>query len=120
MRTYFRKTFPAMSSILTQAAQGFAAVTGNNYIVSDMVHSLSELHKHIISERTPFYMAIREHGVESGDKEYCFERCKTLGYPLVIIKIEDDKIGDFNLTLMLTYNWMSGDNNSMRQEFDSL
>ena len=118
MKTYEQIHFGKVANILMQAAQGVTAITGYDFVVSDMVYSLNNIPR--CAEKRPIYIAIREMGTECGDKEYCIERCKTLGYPLVIAKIEQDKICDYNLTLMLTHNWMSGYNNSMKLEFDSL
>ena len=104
--------------ILMQAAMGVAAVCGCRYTISDMVYSLSGLN--ITCKEKPYYVAIREEGTESGDKAECLRTCQSLGYPLVIAKIEMDKLGDCNMAIMFTHNWMDGDNNSMEQEFNSL
>ena len=104
-----------------QAAIGVSAVCGYKLVVSDMVYSLEELGKlvHSLNPET-FYIAIREMGTESGNMEHCLERCKCLGYPIVIAKVEKDSLTDYNMTVMFTHNWMSGDNNYMEQEFSSL
>ena len=103
--------------ILMQAAMGVSAVCGYRYTTSDMVYSLNELaHK---ARKEPYYIAIREQGTESGSKTECLDRCKGLGYPLVIAKIERADF-DFNMTIMFTHGWMDRDNNYMEQEFNSL
>jgi hypothetical protein len=122
MRTYNQIHFSQISEILMQAALGVSAVCGFKYTISDMVYSLNELggKMHVWSSDIPFYIAIREQGTECGYKEVCVERCKGLGYPLIIAKIENDKVCDYNMTIMLTHGWMDKDNNYMEQEFDSL
>ena len=121
MKTYNQIHFSQISEILMQAAMGVSAVCGFKLTISDMVYSLDELSKKGHSGLVdPFYIAIREMGTECGYKFYCIERCKGLGYPIVIAKIESDKVCDYNMTIMFTHNWMSGDNNSMEQEFNSL
>lgn len=124
MRTYNQIHFSQISEILMQAALGVSAVCGYRCVCSDMIYSLSSLggERHLwkSGDNKPFYIAIREMGTESGYKEECIERCKGLGYPLIIAKIEADKVCDYNMTIMLTHNWMSGDNNYMEQEFNSL
>lgn len=122
MKTYNQIHFSQISEILTQAALGVSAVCGFKYVTSDMVYSLSELSgkMHSWSSSLPFYIAIREQGTESGNKEQCIERCNMLGYPLIIAKIEKDNACDYNMTIMFTHNWMNGDNNYMEQEFNSL
>ena len=124
METYNQIHFSQISEILMQAAIGVSAVCRSKLIVSDMVYSLSSLggqvHLWNQGEKRPFYIAIREMGTESGYKDECFERCKTLGYPLIIAKIERDKMCDLNMTIMFTHGWNAGDNNRMKQEFDSL
>ena len=124
MRTYKQIHFSQISEILMQAALGVSAVCGYKCVCSDMIYSLSSLggERHLwrSGDKRPFYIAIREQGTESGYKEDCIERCKCLGYPLIIAKIEADKVCDYNMTIMLTHNWMSGDTDYMKMEFESL
>ena len=103
-----------------QAALGVSAVCGFKYVTSDMVYSLHEVSNIIHDADVPYYIAIREQGTECGNKAHCIERCKCLGYPLVIAKIEKDKVCDYNMTIMFTHGWMDRDNNYMEQEFNSL
>jgi hypothetical protein len=102
-----------------QAALGVSAVCGYKYVTSDMVYSLNHLNENI-TYKEPFFIAIREQGTESGNKEYCLDRCKALGYPLVIAKIDKDRTFDYNMTIMFTHGRMDRDNNYMEQEFNSL
>lgn len=120
MKTYNQILFNKICQILTTAAQGVSAVCGYDYVVSDMVYSLNEVSKVIRDTDVPYYIAIREQGTECGNKAYCIERCKGLGYPIVIAKIEVDKVFAYNMTIMFTHGWMDRDNNYMEQEFDSL
>lgn len=121
MKIYNQIHFSQISEILMQAAIGVSAVCGYRLATSDMVHSLSDLHdKSLIGLKEPFYIAIREQGTECGYKFYCIERCKGLGYPLIIAKIEMDKVCDYNMTIMFTHGWMDRDNDYMEQEFNSL
>ena len=122
MKTYNQIHFSQISEILMQAALGVSAVCGFKYVTSDMVYSLNELggKMHIWSSDIPFYIAIREQGTESGYKEHCIERCKMLGYPLIIAKIEKDKVCDYNMTIMFTHGLIDRDNDYMEQEFNSL
>ena len=103
-----------------QAAQGVAAVSGQKYIISDMVYALGGMMDDIVAYREPYYVAIREQGTEGGTKEFCLYRCQNLGYPLVIAKIEVEKVCGYNMAIMFTHNWISGDKNYMEQEFNSL
>ena len=122
MKTYNQIHFSQISEILMQAALGVSAVCGFKYITSDMVYSLNDFANKMHSSQTnePYYIAIREVGTESGFKKHCIERCKGLGYPLIIAKIEADKVCDYNMTIMFTHGWMDRDNNYMEQEFNSL
>ena len=121
MKTYNQINFSKISEILMQAAMGVNAVCGYRLVVSDMIHSLEHLHDNSLGGLDePFYIAIREMGTESGFKEECIERCKGLGYPLIIAKVEEDKVYDFNMTIIFTHGWMDRDNNYMEQEFNSL
>lgn len=122
MKTYNQIHFSQISEILMQAALGVSAVCGYKYAISDMVYSLNGLGEklHIWSSNEPYYIAIREQGTESGCKEECLDRCKGLGYPLVIAKIEADKVCDYNMTITFTHGWMDRDNNYMEQVFNSI
>lgn len=123
MRTYTEQNFAALSTILMPVAQGIAVVSGYKYLNSDMVFSLAELNRFISSgriDKEPFFIALREAGVECGTKEECIDRCKGLGYPLVIAKVYKGHVFDWDINLMFTHNWMNGDNNYMEQEFNSL
>lgn len=115
MSTYSKIHFSQISEILMQAAMGVSAVNGCRYVVSDMMYSLCELGKiRYQNWDEPFYIAIREHGVESGNKEHCSERCKDLGYPLVIAKIEMDKVCDYDMKVVFTHK----DIYHIEEEFD--
>lgn len=121
MTNYKGIQFPQISEILMQAAVGVSAVCGFKYTISDMVYSLSELSKKGSNGLVdPFYIAIREQGTESGYKFYCIERCKGLGYPIIIAKIEKNKRCGYDMKIGFTHGWMDGDNNNMEQEFNSL
>lgn len=122
MKTYNQIHFSQISEILMQAAMGVSAVCGFKYVTSDMAYSLTDFayKMHSSQMNEPYYIAIREQGTESGFKEHCIERCKGLGYPLVIAKIEADKVCDYNMTIMFTHGWMDRDDNYMEQEFNSL
>lgn len=122
MKTYNQIHFSKISEILMNAAQGVSAVTGCNLLVSDMVYCLADFNtnRRWSEKSEPYYIAIREMGVESGDKATCIDRCKGLGYPLVIARIDIDKHIDLNMTIMFTHGWMDRDNNYMEQEFNSL
>ena len=103
-----------------QAAIGVSAVCGFKYVTSDMVYSLNEVRNIIRDADVPYYIAIREQGTECGNKAHCIERCKGLGYPLVIAKIEADKVCDYNMTITFTHGWMDRNNDYMENEFNSL
>ena len=122
MKTYNQIHFSQISEILMQAAMGVSAVCGYKYVTSDMVYSLKDFadKMHSSQMNEPYYIAIREQGTESGYKEHCLDRCKGLGYPLVIAKIEKDKVCDCNMTIMFTHGWIDRDNNYMEQEFNSI
>lgn len=114
MKTYNQIHPTKICEILMQAAMGVSAVCGYKYTISDLVYSLNELASN--ARKEPYYIAIRERGTESGTKASCMQRCQMLGYPLIIAKIEKDKVGDYNMTIMFT----GRDNNDMEQEFNSL
>ena len=118
MKTYNQIHCNQICEILMQAAMGVSAVCGYKYTISDLVYSLNGLANN--ARKEPYYIAIREQGTEDGNKESCIIRCKALGYPIIIAKIEKDKVCDYNMTIMFTHGWMDRDNNYMEQEFNSL
>ncbi len=121
MKTYKQIHCNQICEILMQAAMGVSAVCGYKYTISDLVYSLSALATKI--SKGTYYVAIREQGTESGYKEECIATCKSLGYPLIIAKIEHDKTCDynkFNMTIMFTHGWFDRDGDYMEQEFNSL
>ena len=118
--TYKQTHLNELTSILINAAQGVSSVTGSKFPVSDMVYSVGELRKVINNADVPFYIAIRMQGTECGNKKHCIERCSVLGYPLVIAKIESDKVCDYNMTINFTQAWASADIDRMKVEFDSI
>ena len=120
MRTYNQLHFSQISEILMQAALGMSAVLGYKYITSDMIHSSSDLNEKMYEWKEPYYIAIREQGTESGSKEHCLDRCKGLGYPIIIARIDKNKTFDYDMKIMLTHYWFNGDNNHMEREFNSL
>lgn len=122
MKTYKQIHISQISEILMQAAMGVSAVCGYKFTIPDMVYSLHGLAKRMYSQQMnePYYIAIREMGTESGSKAQCLESCKCLGYPLVIAKIEEDKVCDYNMTITFTHGWMDGFNSYMEQEFNSI
>jgi len=119
MKTYNNIHCNQICEILMQAAMGVSAVCGYRYTTSDMVYSLNELaHK---ARKEPYYIAIREQGTESGSKTECLDRCKSLGYPIIIAKIEKDEVCDYNMTIKFCWNVSNDKKNSdMEQEFNSL
>lgn len=72
-------------------AQACSIIYDCNLINSDMVYSLNELRDAIEypSIKLPFYLAVRELGVESGSKQHVEERCKILGAPVYVMKVEE-------------------------------
>ena len=120
MKTYNQIHFNKICQILTTAAQGVSAVCGYDYVVSDMVYSLNEVSKVIRDTDVPYYIAIRDQGTECGNKAHCIERCKGLGYPIIIARIDKNKTFDYNMTVMFTHGWMDEDGHNIEQEFNSL
>lgn len=122
MKTYNNIHFSQISEILMQAALGVSAVCGYKYVSSDMIHSLSDFNRKSYEEKMkPYYIAIREQGTECGYKEHCLDRCKGLGYPIIIAKIETDKVCDYNMTIKFCWNVSNDKKNSdMEHEFNSL
>lgn len=120
MKTYIQIHFSEISEILMKTASGIEAVCGNRYVRTDMIYSLNTLRDYMYQMQQPFFIAIRESGTECGTKEECISRCKGLGYPIVIAKVDKNKTWDYDMTIMFTHGWMDKDNNYMEQEFNSL
>lgn len=100
-------------NILMSAAHGVATVAQSNTPVSDMVFTLTDLNHWAVGGREPFFVAIREHGTENGSKAHCIERCKHLGSPVIIARIEPNKVRELNM--VITYNFA----NDVEKSFNS-
>lgn len=122
-KTTFREIdFPKISEIIMQAALGVAAVTGRRLVISDLAHSLPDFYDKVWKNnglKEPYYFAIREMGTESGALAVCLDRCKTLGYPIVIAKVESEKVCDFKMTITFTSH-PDGNYDEMEKEFYAL
>ena len=101
MKTYKNIDFSQITELLMQAAMGVSAVCGYRYPISEMVYSLNELKNK--TDKESYYISIRERGTEISNKKDCIELCKTLGYPLVIAKIEEKENFEYNMTIMFTH-----------------
>lgn len=117
MKIYKNIDFSQITELLMQTAMGVSAVCGHRYPIFDLVVALNDLKNK--TDKEPYYIAIREMGTESGNKKDCIFRCNCLGYPLVIAKIEEDKIFDYNMTITFTNGWDRG-KDYMEKEFDEL
>jgi len=73
---------------------------GCHLIASDMVLSCQEFAECMKEEDTPapFYFAIRKQGTESGTRSHCRERCRVLGRPVYVLKVEREAADLFTLT----------------------
>ena len=87
------QSFAEITRKCNAIADACAVINDCNLIMSDMVYSLVELRKALDypSSRLPFYIAVREQGVESGTKDHVIERCKSLGNPIYVMKVEQDE-----------------------------
>ena len=109
MKTYKGISSCKATSILMNVAQGIAAVSGHDIVISDLVIDLTNMrmyfHKNARNE-VEYYIALREMGsVSHENREKCFEKAKDCGYPVVIAKIVRHKavVDDYyDLTLMFT------------------
>ena len=78
-------------------AQHYATAYNCNLIASDALHDRQRFYywQNIANDTTettnprrPFFFAIRKQGAESGTREHVAERCKVLGRPVYIMKVE--------------------------------
>jgi hypothetical protein len=103
---YNQVHFTKISEVLMSAALGVSSVSQSQYIVSDMVHTLSDFHENMVmgDMKEPYYIAIRISGVESGTYAHVVECCNHLGEPVIIAKIEHDKVCDFNMSVKFSHD----------------
>ena len=88
---------------LQNIATGYAAIYGYGIIKKDMITS-TDAFDDLIYELgnitlDSYYFAIREMGVESGTRREVEERCKVLGTPVCIIKVEGAENRKFNVAI---------------------
>lgn len=84
-------TKQAIIELLNASAKEASIMFNCSLIVSDMVYALWGFSGWETSRNNePYYVWIREQGVEDGTLEHVEERCKVLGYPIIMYKIERD------------------------------
>lgn len=114
--------------ILMNVAQGIAAVSGHDVVISDMVTDLTNMWKHFYNNAqkdAEYYFALREMGsVSHENREECFKKAKDCGYPVVIAKVVRHKacVDDYyDLTLMFTtFNGNFRIEKELENDFNSL
>ena len=100
--TYSRQTLKDVVNKCTALATSWAILSECENVRRDMVYSTDEL-KQIVKDcgriGSPYYIAIRHQGTESGTKSHVIERCKCLGAPVCAIKVADEVGGRFTLVV---------------------
>ena len=110
-------SFSRLSDILTRAAMGVGAVSNSLYPVSDMVYTLMDLQMRTQEDDEPYFVAIREQGVEGGFHDYCLDRFRHLGYPVVLAKICKAEHHEYNVEIKFSHAiW--GDLSDLEREFE--
>lgn len=97
---YRHTTGEKVASIARTIADAVGACFGSSFPASDMVHDLARFDRWQRGESTPdimdasaaFFFAVRKQGSESGRVSYVRERCKHLGAPVYVLKVEREEI----------------------------
>lgn len=99
--TVYRHTTGAkVASIARTIADAVGVCFGSSFPASDMAHDLKRFDRWQRGESTPdimdasaaFFFAVRKQGSESGRVTYVRERCRVLGAPVYVLKVEREEI----------------------------
>ena len=111
-------SFSRLSDILTRAAMGVGAVSNCLCPTSDLVYTLMDLRMRTPMDDEPYFVAIRETGTEGGFRDYCLDRCRHLGYPVILAKIEgNEHTNDYNVEIKFCHA-LWGDLPDLEREFE--
>lgn len=97
---YRHTTGEKVATIARTIADAVGVCFGSSFPASDMVHDLARFDRWQRGESTPdimdasaaFFFAVRKQGSESGRVSYVRERCKHLGAPVYVLKVEREEI----------------------------
>ena len=90
-------TAARVATICETIAEAVGVTFDSSYPAADMVQDLNRFAKwqsiaadadDVIDPRAPFYFAVRRQGSESGTREHAAERCRVLGAPVYVVKVE--------------------------------
>lgn len=128
MHTYKGISACKATRILMNVAQGIAAVSGHDVVISDLVIDLTNMRKYFYNNArkdAEYYFTLREIGTISHEnREECFKKAKDCSYPVVIAKVVRHKacVDDYyDLTLMFTtFNGNFRIEKELENDFNSL
>ena len=97
---YRHTTAEKVASIARTIAKAVGICYGSNFPACDMEEDLKRFSRWQHGESTPvimdasaaFFFAVRKQGSESGRVSYVRERCKHLGAPVYVLKVEREEI----------------------------
>lgn len=106
---YHHTTAERIATIARTIAGAVGACFGSSLPVSDMAIDVNRFNKWCegssvadADASAPFWFAVRKQGSESGTRENCQARCKALGSPLYVLKVEREAAGLFSLTVRVS------------------
>lgn len=106
---YRHTTAEKVATIARTIAGAVGACFGSSLPVSDMAIDVNRFNKWCegssvadADASAPFWFAVRKQGSESGTRENCKARCKALGSPLYVLKVEREAAGLFSLSVRVS------------------
>lgn len=108
---YHHTTAERVATIARTIAGAVGACFGSSLPLSDMAIDVYRFKKWCegrkvdgdgIDTAAPFWFAVRKQGSESGSRENCKNRCKMLGAPLYVLKVEREACGLYSLSVRVS------------------
>lgn len=93
-------TAARVATICENIAEAVGVAFDSSYPAADMVQDLNRFTKwqsiaadadDVTDPRAPFFFAVRRQGSESGTRKHAAERCRVLGAPVYVVKVEREQ-----------------------------
>ena len=111
LTAYHHTTAARVAHICQTIAESVGVCYGSTLPAFDMAISLQQFGEwqtattpdDEMNPAAPFFFAVRKQGTESGTREHCKERCRILGAPVYVIKVErEEAAGLFTLKVRVS------------------
>jgi len=110
-------TAARVRELATVLAEAVGVTYASSFPASDMAIDCDTFDKwarfftgcEYVDPAAPFFFAIRKQGSESGTRQHCRERCKVLGHPVYVLKVEREERADLFTLYVRVYSPTTGE-----------